>query len=205
MLKLRQATLHRSTFGQGTCWFLMGMLGIVGQLSTEASAQLWNPLSILQKEDAPEYRPVIPASAQTPVTPYSNAPQFPLPNIPTKELPSISMPSMPSTAPGGWIDRWNQGAKNSADKLKSALTLPQIRMPSMTGGQFRPPEIQNENPFLAPLTNKLPFGTSKPTARSKQAATKKKSIWPSFRFGKPKPEPKKIVTLQDWMGQPRPE
>lgn len=162
---------------------------LVFGFSSAAQAEGWNPFSVFKKKPAaPAYRPVVPASAQLPI---KNA------------LPSVNIPSFPqvggSAAPANFVDKWNAGAQNNMEKMRKALTLPKIKLPTFDGNKFSGGQVQNENPFLKPLTNKLPFG------QSTKAAKPRKSLIPSWLSLKPAKQPQQPATLQDWLAQPRPQ
>lgn len=146
-------------------------------------------MSAFKKKPATRnYNPVVPASAQMPIQ---------------NSLPSINIPSFPqagsNVAPASFVDKWNAGAQKKMDTMRKALTLPKIKMPTFDGTKFSGGQVQNENPFLKPLTNKLPFG------QSTRAAKPRKSLIPSWLSLKPAAQPKQPATLQDWLGQPRPQ
>ena len=145
-----------------------------------AGADGWNPF---KKKSTDEYRPVIPANAQ----------------VPMQEKGTFRIPSFTDgngkIAPAAFIDQWNRGAQQSMERMRKAITLPKIQLPSMTVNM--PGNVQNENPFLQPLLNKLPFpGASQP-------AKPRKKLLPAWLTGKP--ERQQPPTLQDWLGQPRPQ
>ena len=183
-------------------------VGFVAGFATSAQAEGWNPLSIFKKKAAPAYQPVIPASAELPI-PQLNLPSLPqipgkLPGVNTQGIPALPNLKLPSFGqqgaianPIGMIEKWNNGTKNSLDKVKQALTLPKLKLPSLAGGQFTPPSVQTDNPFLKPLTNKLPFGLGN------QAPAAKKSLIPQWLTGRPTTQ--QPPTLNNWLNQARPK
>lgn len=188
--------LHRGV--RAGC-FVFLVLGI----ASAASAEGWNPLSIFKKSKPPAYRPVIPASAQLPIkAPQIKLPQMPqmpaaLPGLDNQTFQGMKIPSIGgqrgSVAPASFVDKWNQGT----EKIRKALTLPKIKMPTFDGAGFTGGQIQNENPFLQPLANKIPFGNAA------QSAQPRKSLLPQWISGKPATS--QPPTLQNWLNQPRPQ
>lgn len=180
--------LHRGV--RAGC-FVFLVLGI----ATAANAEGWNPLSIFKKNKPSTYRPVVPASAQLPI----KTPQMPagLPGLNSQTFQGMKIPSFNNpgsgAAPAGFVDKWNQGT----EKIRKALTLPKIKLPTLGAAGFTGGQIQNENPFLQPLANKIPFGNSA------QPSQPGKSLLPQWLSGKPATS--QPPTLQNWLNQPRPQ
>ncbi len=97
-------------------------------------------------------------------------------------------PKQPSSTT--MIDRWNQGTKDFLNKTKRALTPPPIEtpmfgLPSFSSGRSAMPSV------------KLPTLTTSDKKKTR-------SFLPSIFSREPEPI-SKPQTIQDWMGQDRPE
>jgi len=175
--------------------FVFLVLGI----ASAASAEGWNPLSIFKKSQPATYNPVVPASAQLPI----KLPQIPanLPGVNGQSFQGLKIPSIGGqgggVAPASFVQKWNEGT----EKVRKAMTLPKIKLPTFDGTGFSGGQIQNENPFLQPLANKLPF------ANGNAAQTPpRKSLLPNWLSGLTgKSATSQPPTLNNWLNQPRPQ
>ena len=93
------------------------------------------------------------------------------------------------------IDRWNQGTKEFLSKTKQALTPPPIDKPLI-----HLPKIQPVGLFQ---NVRLP-SRSPVASRAQSGGAKKRSLLPSI-FSREPSAPPKPQTVQDWMGQDRPQ
>ena len=156
-------------------------------MATSVQAEGWNPLSVFKKKEPASHQSVVPASANLPIRETQTPGAFPGLNQLSSDI---------GAAPANFVDKWNQGTQKSMEKVRKALTLPKISLPNIGA-----PQIQNENPFLQPLMDKLSFGGSDGSART---AKPRKPLLSNWLTGKT-PAKQQPPTLQDWLDKPRPQ
>jgi len=126
--------------------------------------------------------------------PQVNMPQFATPKLPQFNTQAIQNPlgNLPTmqqvqkTGLGGMVEKCNQTARNFLNKTKEALTIP----------KFNGFQQTSSNSPAGSLMNLLPFG------KSKNTQTGLRSILPGLTQQQVPAQP---PTLQNWLGQPRPQ
>lgn len=105
------------------------------------------------------------------------------------------------------IDRWNQGTKDFLSKTKQALSPPPIDKPLINlpglapgrGGLFQNVKLPALPPITAPRAPKAPV-----SSKARNAGQPRRSLIPAI-FSREPVAPPKPRTVQDWMGQDRPQ